>query len=252
MWFSVGKDAWVRAFALAARRGAGGQSRKQDMSDALKAQVLATTTASASRTRHSRAESISGKTARPRSASPNPLPQSPRLRLSMSQVLVRLKKCPRQESNLRPLVPELCIAPHRDGATSESGVSAGFSAHLGRTESPCSRANVATALSPFTQHARLVLSFQPPVHGFGFPSQVPPHLHRRRPIRHRAGTPVVDRLHRDVQPRGDVVDVEESTWRVCRWLRRGDVGKGAPVDPHSWSPVVGHQSCGRICSQVVS
>ena len=106
VWFSVGKDAWVRAFALAARRGAGGQSRKQDMSDALKAQVLATTTASASRTRHSRAESISGKTARPRSASPNPLPQSPRLRLSMSQVLVRLKKCPRQESNLRPLVPE--------------------------------------------------------------------------------------------------------------------------------------------------
>ncbi|GAB2472164.1 hypothetical protein GCM10027030_03290 [Luteococcus sediminum] len=41
VWFSVGKDAWVRAFALAARRGAGGQARIQDMSDALKAQVLA-------------------------------------------------------------------------------------------------------------------------------------------------------------------------------------------------------------------
>lgn len=41
VWFSVGKDAWVRAFALAARRGADGQARTQDMSDALKAQVLA-------------------------------------------------------------------------------------------------------------------------------------------------------------------------------------------------------------------
>ncbi len=41
VWFSVGKDAWVRAFALAARRGADSQARTQDMSDALKAQVLA-------------------------------------------------------------------------------------------------------------------------------------------------------------------------------------------------------------------
>lgn len=41
VWFSVGKDAWVRAFALAARRGADGQARTQDMSDALKLQVLA-------------------------------------------------------------------------------------------------------------------------------------------------------------------------------------------------------------------
>lgn len=41
VWFSVGKDAWVRAFALAARRGADGQARTQDMSDALKAKVLA-------------------------------------------------------------------------------------------------------------------------------------------------------------------------------------------------------------------
>lgn len=41
VWFSVGKDAWVRAFALAARRGADGQARMQDMSDALKAHVLA-------------------------------------------------------------------------------------------------------------------------------------------------------------------------------------------------------------------
>ncbi|WP_156388266.1 MULTISPECIES: DUF4209 domain-containing protein [unclassified Rhodococcus (in: high G+C Gram-positive bacteria)] len=41
VWFSVGKDAWVRALALAARRGADGQARTQDMSDALKAQVLA-------------------------------------------------------------------------------------------------------------------------------------------------------------------------------------------------------------------
>jgi hypothetical protein len=40
-WFSVAKDAWVRAFALAARRGADGQARVQEMSDALKAQVLA-------------------------------------------------------------------------------------------------------------------------------------------------------------------------------------------------------------------
>ncbi len=38
VWFSVGKDAWVRAFALAARRGPDGQARVQDMSDALKAQ----------------------------------------------------------------------------------------------------------------------------------------------------------------------------------------------------------------------
>ncbi len=41
VWFSVGKDAWVRAFALAARRGADGQARTQDMSAALKARVLA-------------------------------------------------------------------------------------------------------------------------------------------------------------------------------------------------------------------
>lgn len=41
VWFSVGKKAWVRAFALAARRGADGQARVQDMSGALKAQVLA-------------------------------------------------------------------------------------------------------------------------------------------------------------------------------------------------------------------
>lgn len=41
VWFSVGKDAWVRAFALAARRGPDGQARVQEMSDALKAQVLA-------------------------------------------------------------------------------------------------------------------------------------------------------------------------------------------------------------------
>ncbi|GAA4761479.1 DUF4209 domain-containing protein [Citricoccus nitrophenolicus] len=41
VWFSVGKDAWVRAFVLAARRGADGQARMQEMSDALKAQVLA-------------------------------------------------------------------------------------------------------------------------------------------------------------------------------------------------------------------
>ncbi|MFE2656437.1 DUF4209 domain-containing protein [Brevibacterium sp. NPDC059310] len=40
VWFRVGKEAWVRAFALAARRGADGQARMQDMSDALKAQVL--------------------------------------------------------------------------------------------------------------------------------------------------------------------------------------------------------------------
>lgn len=41
VWFSAGKDAWVRAFALAVRRGADGQARVQQMSDALKAQVLA-------------------------------------------------------------------------------------------------------------------------------------------------------------------------------------------------------------------
>lgn len=40
VWFSVGKDAWVRAFALAARRGADGHARVQEMSDALKARVL--------------------------------------------------------------------------------------------------------------------------------------------------------------------------------------------------------------------
>ncbi|MFD6444857.1 DUF4209 domain-containing protein [Promicromonospora sp. NPDC060204] len=41
VWFSAGKDAWVRAFALAVRRGKDGQVRVQEMSDALKAQVLA-------------------------------------------------------------------------------------------------------------------------------------------------------------------------------------------------------------------
>lgn len=41
VWFSVGKDAWIRAFVLAARRGADGQARMQEMSDALKTQVLA-------------------------------------------------------------------------------------------------------------------------------------------------------------------------------------------------------------------
>ncbi|MBD2764457.1 DUF4209 domain-containing protein [Kocuria sp. cx-455] len=41
VWFNVRKDAWVRAFALAARRGADGHARMQEMSDALKAQVLA-------------------------------------------------------------------------------------------------------------------------------------------------------------------------------------------------------------------
>ncbi|TDK25828.1 DUF4209 domain-containing protein [Arthrobacter crusticola] len=41
VWFSVGRDAWVRAFALAMRRGADGHARVREMSDALKAQVLA-------------------------------------------------------------------------------------------------------------------------------------------------------------------------------------------------------------------
>ncbi len=41
MWFSVGKDSWARAFALAARHGADGRARMQDMSNALRAQVLA-------------------------------------------------------------------------------------------------------------------------------------------------------------------------------------------------------------------
>lgn len=41
VWFSVGRDAWVRAFALAGRRGADGRARVQEMSDALRAQVLA-------------------------------------------------------------------------------------------------------------------------------------------------------------------------------------------------------------------
>jgi hypothetical protein len=40
-WFSAGKDAWVRALELVIRRGADGQVRLQEMSDALKAQVLA-------------------------------------------------------------------------------------------------------------------------------------------------------------------------------------------------------------------
>ncbi|MCF2588519.1 DUF4209 domain-containing protein [Brevibacterium sp. UCMA 11752] len=41
VWFSVGKDAWVRAFALAARSGANGKARVQEMSGVLKAQILA-------------------------------------------------------------------------------------------------------------------------------------------------------------------------------------------------------------------
>lgn len=41
VWFSAGRDAWVRAFALAVRRGRDGQARMHEMSDALKAQVLA-------------------------------------------------------------------------------------------------------------------------------------------------------------------------------------------------------------------
>ena len=41
VWFSIGKDAWVRAFALVGRRGADGQARVQEMSGGLKAQVLA-------------------------------------------------------------------------------------------------------------------------------------------------------------------------------------------------------------------
>ncbi|WP_223984693.1 DUF4209 domain-containing protein [Arthrobacter sp. NicSoilB8] len=40
-WFRVGKDAWVRAFELAMRRGPDGRARIQEMSDALKAQILA-------------------------------------------------------------------------------------------------------------------------------------------------------------------------------------------------------------------
>lgn len=40
VWFSVGKDAWIRAFALASRRGTDGQARVQEMSDALRDQVL--------------------------------------------------------------------------------------------------------------------------------------------------------------------------------------------------------------------
>lgn len=41
VWFSGGRDAWVRAFTLAARRGPDGQSQVQEMSDALKAEILA-------------------------------------------------------------------------------------------------------------------------------------------------------------------------------------------------------------------
>ncbi|WP_443670019.1 DUF7380 domain-containing protein [Gordonia sputi] len=40
VWFSVGRDAWVRAFELAARRGADGQARVQEVSGALTAQIL--------------------------------------------------------------------------------------------------------------------------------------------------------------------------------------------------------------------
>lgn len=41
VWFAAGRDAWVRAFALAARRGTDGHARLQEMSEALKAEVLA-------------------------------------------------------------------------------------------------------------------------------------------------------------------------------------------------------------------
>lgn len=40
-WFGVGKDAWVRAFALLGRRGPEGQLRTEEMSDALVAAVVA-------------------------------------------------------------------------------------------------------------------------------------------------------------------------------------------------------------------
>jgi hypothetical protein len=41
VWFSAGRDAWVRAFGLAARRGADGHARVKEMSDALQARVVA-------------------------------------------------------------------------------------------------------------------------------------------------------------------------------------------------------------------
>lgn len=41
VWFLAGRDAWVRAFALAARRGADGQARAQEMSEVLKARIVA-------------------------------------------------------------------------------------------------------------------------------------------------------------------------------------------------------------------
>ena len=50
VWFSVGKDSWLRALALAGRRGADGQARVQEMSDVLKAQTLAGQTADNFRT----------------------------------------------------------------------------------------------------------------------------------------------------------------------------------------------------------
>lgn len=40
-WFRASRAAWVRAFGLAIRRGPEGQIRVQEMSEALKAQVLA-------------------------------------------------------------------------------------------------------------------------------------------------------------------------------------------------------------------
>ena len=40
VWFSVGRDSWIRAFALVARRGADGKARVKEMSAALKAEIL--------------------------------------------------------------------------------------------------------------------------------------------------------------------------------------------------------------------
>lgn len=45
IWFSIGRDAWRRAFELAKRRGADGQVRIQEMTKALKEHVLAGTVA---------------------------------------------------------------------------------------------------------------------------------------------------------------------------------------------------------------
>lgn len=41
VWFAAGRDAWVRAFELVARRGTDGHARLQEMSEALRAEVLA-------------------------------------------------------------------------------------------------------------------------------------------------------------------------------------------------------------------